>query len=106
MGKEVNPTPHVGEHGGVRSAANSGNMVKVVIRLRSRSAARSIFAYWTNSYSSEDEWVKTLRRLLRGEPVKKVTSLWALLQNGASMNRTSIGIPQCPYTPMIWWVLS
>jgi hypothetical protein len=31
---------------------------------------------------------------------------WALLQNGASMSRTSIEILLCPYTPMNWWVLS
>ena len=55
--------------------------------------------------ASEDELGHDIARLLRGEPVKKVTSLWALLQNGVSMSRTSIGILQCPYTPMIRWAL-
>jgi hypothetical protein len=36
------------------------------------------------------------------EPVKNVTSAWALLQNGASMNRTSIEILLCSHIPMSW----
>ena len=41
MGKEAIPMLQVRGNGGVRSAANSGNIVKVVTRLRSRSAALS-----------------------------------------------------------------
>ena len=42
MGKAATPTLHVRKNGGVRSAANSGNKVKVVTRLRSRVTARPI----------------------------------------------------------------
>jgi len=45
------------------------------------------------------------RRVLGGEPVENVTSPWALVQNGVSMSRTSMGILSCPHTPMSWWAL-
>jgi hypothetical protein len=55
-------------------------------------------------YFSEDELGQDIVAFGEKGTGEKSDIPWALLQNGASMNRTSIGILPCPHTPISRWV--